>query len=100
MRRLTDVAAVHGKVCGPFKITYDILFKDAETYNSAKETQSINAELFTRIFDVQVDQCELEYYDNGLSVKCTIPRHIPAGNIGDYDLYGEGGALLLQEVGL
>jgi hypothetical protein len=98
MPKLKELAKVKSKVAGPFQITFDIMCKDVETYNSIKQTGVINPELFSRLYNVKEDECKFAYYDNGWAMKCTIPRSIVAGNVGDWDLYGEGGALLLQNV--
>ena len=89
MAKLRDIASViRSKNAGPFEITFDLMFSDRNTYERVKQTEVINKRLFARLYNVPEDQCDFLTLDGAYAFKCTIPRPIPAGDIGDSDVYG------------
>ena len=89
MKKLGDIASVvRSKNAGPFEITFDIMFRDRTTYERVKQTGVINRELFARLYNVPEEQCDFLNFDAAYAFKCTIPRPISAGDIGDSDVYG------------
>ena len=89
MRRLSEVASViRSKNAGPFEITFDIIFSDRATYERVKQTGLIGSKLFSRLYQVPEDHCDFLCFDAACAFKCTIPRPIAAGDIGDSDVYG------------
>ena len=45
-------------------------------------------ELFARLYKVDPDEVVFTVYDAGLAFKATLPRLVPAGDVGDSDVYG------------
>ena len=89
MVKLRDIASViRSKNAGAFEITFDIMFRDHNTYERVKQTGVINSQLFARLYRVPENQCDFLTFDGAYAFKCTIPRPIPAGDIGDSDVYG------------
>ena len=89
MVKLRDIASViRSKNAGAFEITFDIMFRDRDVYDRVKQTGAINKQLFARLYQVPEEQCEFLTFDGAYAFKCTIPRPIPAGDVGDSDVYG------------
>ena len=85
-----DVASViRSKNSGPYELTFDIIFKDFETYNKAKEAQIMTKEAFAPLYNIpQSDILSLVYFDPAKAIKITIVRPIPSGALGETDVYG------------
>lgn len=89
MTRLKDIAkACKSKNAGPFHVTLDIMFDDADLFERVRRTGTIRAELIAALYRVPVDQVQFTEYPPALAWKATIPRRIPSGAIGDTDVYG------------
>ena len=89
MPKLMEFAkVVRSKNAGPFVITFDIMFSNRETYDEVKATGVISAKLFAKLYNVAEEVCEFNEYDTASAFKCSIPRLIPSGDIGDSDVYG------------
>ena len=76
------------KNAGPFELTIDVVFDDAATYRRVKETGVLCAALFARLYRVSENEVLFTPYDAGLAFKATLPRRVPAGEVGDTDVYG------------
>jgi hypothetical protein len=89
-RRLIELARViRSKNAGPFELTFDIMFTDAETYQRVKRSGVISAELFARLYAVPLDRVlSVHAFDPALSFKATIARSISSGTTGDSDVFG------------
>jgi hypothetical protein len=87
---LSDAASViRSKNAGPYELTFDIIFKDFETYEKVREARAITAELFSSLYNIPLDNVlNLVYFDPAKAVKITIVRPIPSGNLGESDVYG------------
>ena len=89
MAKLRDIASViRSKNAGAFEITFDIMFADRNTFERVKQTGVINKELFARLYRMPEQHCDFLTFDGAHAFKCTLPRPIPAGEIGDSDMYG------------
>ena len=89
-RRLIELARViRSKNAGPFELTFDIMFADAETYERVKRSGVIRAELFARLYAVPKEHVlSVHAFDPALSFKATIARPISSGTAGDSDVFG------------
>lgn len=85
-----DVASViRSKNSGPYELTFDIIFKDFETYNRAKEAQFISKSSFAPLYNIpEQNIISLVYFDPAKAVKITIVRPIASGALGETDVYG------------
>ncbi len=88
--KLTDIASViRSKNSGPYELTFDIIFKDFETYEKVKAAKAINKDNFTPLYKIPESQIiSLVYFDPAKAVKITIVRPIPSGSLGETDVYG------------
>lgn len=88
--KLMDVASViRSKNSGPYELTFDIIFKDFDTYNKAKAAQVITKASFAPLYNISEDDImSLVYFDPAKAIKITIVRPIPSGTLGETDVYG------------
>jgi hypothetical protein len=86
---IRDLARVcKSKNAGPFELTIDIVFDDRARYDRVRASGLIDAALFARLYGVRVADVLLTPYDAAMAIKATFPRLVPAGGIGDTDVYG------------
>jgi hypothetical protein len=89
MPLIRDIAQVcKSKNAGPFSITIDVVFEKKETYDQVKATGVLNAALFAELYQVSEADVLFTEYDAALAFKATLPRAVPAGEVGDTDVYG------------
>jgi Domain of unknown function (DUF4387) len=89
MPRLRDIAQIcKSKNAGPFELTIDVVFDDPAMFDKVKRTQVLGAALFARLYGVRAEDVLFTIYDAALAFKATLPRLVPAGDIGDTDVYG------------
>jgi hypothetical protein len=89
MPKIREIAQVcKSKNAGPFEVTIDVVFADKAMFDKVKRTNVLNAELIGRLYKVSPADVLFTIYDAGLAFKATVPRRIPAGDLGDTDVYG------------
>ncbi|OJW28735.1 MAG: acyl-CoA synthetase [Rhodospirillales bacterium 69-11] len=89
MALIRDLARVcKSKNAGPFELTIDVVFEDAETFRRVKATGVLTAALFARLYQVPEEHVLFTPYDAAFAFKATLPRLVPAGDFGDTDVYG------------
>jgi hypothetical protein len=89
MARIRDIAQVcKSKNAGPFELTIDVVFDDPDRFRRVKETDLLGPALFARLYGVNEEDVLFTVYDAALAFKATLPRLVPAGDIGDTDVYG------------
>jgi len=81
------------KVCksknaGPFDLTIDVVFEDDAMFERVRATGVLGPALFARLYDVAEADVLVTPYPAGRAFKATLPRLVPAGDIGDTDVYG------------
>ena len=81
------------KVCksknaGPFDLTIDLVFEDDATFERVRATGVLGPALFARLYGVAEADVLFTPYPAGRAFKATLPRLVPAGEIGDTDVYG------------
>lgn len=88
--KLIDIASViRSKNSGPYELTFDVIFKDFETYGKVKAANAINKDNFSALYGIpQSEILHLVYFDPAKAVKVTICRPIPSGALGETDVYG------------
>ena len=65
-----------------------VVCKSKEIFENVKASGVLCEDLFARLYNVRADEIIFTVYDAGLAFKATLPRLIPAGDIGDTDVYG------------
>jgi hypothetical protein len=89
MPRIRDLAQVcKSKNAGPFELTIDVVFDDPAMFEKVKRTGVLSPELFARHYGVAAADVLFTVYNAALAFKATLPRLVPAGDIGDTDVYG------------
>ena len=79
---------IRSKNAGPFELTFDIMFKNAEGFHAAQKSGRLSAELFSRLYRVPVEKVRFFILEPLLTIKVTIPRPIFSGDLQDGDMYG------------
>jgi hypothetical protein len=89
-RSITELAdVIRSKNAGPFELTFDIIFKNAEIYNRVKKSGIISPELFARLYRIPAEKVlNFCFFDQALAVKATIARSVSSGTAGDRDVFG------------
>ncbi len=87
---LREVARViRSKNSGPYELTLDVIFPEAETYRRVKEAGVFTRELVARLYGVPVEKVlKLVHYDPAFAVKATLVRPVVSGAVGETDVYG------------
>ncbi len=88
--RLYDLARVlRSKNAGPFELTIDVIFDDADSYRRVKRSGVITRELIGDRYQVPLHAVtQLVFFDPALAIKITLERPVASGDIGDTDVYG------------
>jgi hypothetical protein len=79
---------IRSKNSGPFELTFDVIFKDDETYRKVRDAKTINAEWFARTYRLTPEVVSVIHYDAAAAIKITIPRPTISGDIDDTDVFG------------
>lgn len=89
MPRIRDVAKVcKSKNAGPFDLTIDVVFEDDATFERVRASGVLSPALFARLYGVSEEEVLFTPYPAGRAFKATLPRLVPAGEVGDTDVYG------------
>jgi hypothetical protein len=89
MPKLAEVCHhIRSKNAGPFWITVDLFFRDAETYRSYKDDPAVGAETFAHVFGADPSVIKLIQVDSLHVVKVSYPRPKPQGWQGERDMHG------------
>lgn len=80
---------VRSKNAGPFRLTFDIVFKDRETYERVKQSGAITRATIAEAYALAPERItDFIWFDPGLALKATILRPVGSGSVGDTDVYG------------
>lgn len=87
---LRDVARViRSKNAGPFELTLDVIFGDAELYTRIREANVFTAARVAALYRVPTSSVlKVVHYAPALAVKMTIARPLASGALGEGDVYG------------
>ena len=88
--RLVDLAkTIRSKNAGVDQITFDVIFRDRETYELVKRSGALTVEAVMRLYGVPRERITaFVEYDPGLAIKFTIRRERPSGSPGERDVFG------------
>lgn len=89
-RSLKDLAVIiRSKNAGPFRVTFDVLFRDRETYRRVCDTGALSRGSVAEAYGVPLASVSSLYeVDMCNAIKLTLVRDVVQGDIGDSDLYG------------
>lgn len=89
-KKLVELAkTIRSKNAGVDRITFDIIFRDAETYETVKRAAVITPPAMARLFNIPETRItDFVAFDPARAIKFTIQRSITSGSPGDGDIYG------------
>jgi hypothetical protein len=89
-RKLSDLAkTIRSKNAGTDKITFDIIFRERETYEMVKRSGALTRDSVCHILKVAPERLtDFVEYDPAYAIKFTILRVRPSGSAGDGDIFG------------
>lgn len=73
---------------GPFDLTFDVMFKDRETFERVRKSGRLSAETVSRLYRVPLEKVRFFVLDDLLAIKFSIPRPVFSGDVDDTDAYG------------
>src|SRR5258708_38029349 len=79
---------IRSKNAGPFELTFDIMFKDQESFNQVLQSGVLTKERISELYQVGVHEVRFFQINKLLTVKITIPRKAFSGCVRDTDIYG------------
>ena len=83
------VDVIRSKNAGPFELTFDLIFKDFDSYEKVKEAEIINEKLISQLYQIpEEDITSIINFDPAKAIKITIKRKRSAGALGERDVYG------------
>ena len=87
---LKEIAKViRSKNAGPYIVTFDVLFPDAEVFNRVRRAGLFTPPAVASAFNIsQSEILGFEYYAFANAVKFSLRRPVVSGSIGDSDVYG------------
>jgi hypothetical protein len=88
-RTLLDVlSSARSKNAGPFTVTVDLFFPDADTFHSVCGQKVITPETVGELYSLPADQVRVFEFEPALAIKVSMPRLVPGGSPGDVDVAG------------
>jgi hypothetical protein len=89
MATLGDLAKlVRSKNAGPFWLTIDIMFDDANAYYRARDSEIVNRAAIARLYNRNPADIIVVNHDTALAIKVSFPRPQSSGSAHDSDVYG------------
>ncbi|MCL2617809.1 MAG: DUF4387 domain-containing protein [Defluviitaleaceae bacterium] len=90
MTRLFDISdVIRSKNSGPYELTFDIIFKDFDSYRQVVDSGFFTAENFANLYRISIDDiiCIVNFAP-AKAIKITVKRPICSGDLGETDVYG------------
>ena len=80
---------VRSKNAGTDRITFDIIFRDRETYDHVRRSGAVTRESVCSLFNVTDDRItDFVNFDPAYAIKFTLQRTVPSGSPGERDVFG------------
>lgn len=88
--RMKELArVVRSKNAGPFELTLDVFFKDAESFARVRDSGSVTAERVASLYKIsEADVLEITFFEPAWALKITLRRWIGSAAPGDTDVFG------------
>jgi len=87
--RLYDLARViRSKNAGPFTLTIDLFFSDADEFRKVMNSAAFCKQEIGSLYNVSFEDVQIHPFAEILAIKITMPRLISSGAPGDRDVYG------------
>ncbi len=89
-KTLAELAkTVRSKNAGTDKITFDIIFREADVYEAVKASGAVTRDTVAKLFNISGNRItDFVEYDPANAIKFTILRDRPSGSPGDPDIFG------------
>jgi hypothetical protein len=88
-RTLQDaLSSVRSKNAGPFTVTFDLFFKDRDTFFDVVGQQVLTKEVVGALYSLEPEQVRIYEFEPALAIKVSVPRLVPGGSPGDSDVAG------------
>lgn len=89
-KKLAELAkTIRSKNAGTDKITFDIIFREKDTYELVKRARALTRESVCQVLNVDPARLtDFVEYDPAYAIKFTILRDRPSGSAGDGDIFG------------
>lgn len=79
---------IRSKNAGPWMLTVDVMFPDADTYRRVVTSGVISPSRMSEIFGIDEHRIEIFHYDPANAIKVSFPRRYPNGHPLDTDAFG------------
>ena len=89
MKLVDACTVIRSKNSGPYELTFDIIFKDWETFNKVCASKVINEKLIAGLYGIPVEKViNIVEFIPAKAIKATIERPLCSGDPGETDVYG------------
>jgi hypothetical protein len=87
---LSDLAkTIRSKNAGPDRITFDVIFRDRETYDRVRRSGVLSRDAVCKLYGIPDSRISDHVeFDPAFAIKFTIYRLEPSGSAGDGDIFG------------
>ncbi|MDP9146487.1 MAG: DUF4387 domain-containing protein [Acidobacteriota bacterium] len=79
---------IRSKNAGPFELTFDVMFKDRESFDQVVKSQVLSRDSVARLYGVKLEEVRFFIIPQLFTVKFSIPRRVFSGDVRDTDVYG------------
>ena len=79
---------IRSKNAGPFELTFDIMFKNRDSFNDVLKSEALSPNVIAQLYRVDVKQVRFFVVEQLLAIKISIPRRVFSGDVRDTDIYG------------
>ena len=88
--KLIDIASViRSKNSGPYELTFDIIFREWDTFEKICRAKVINENLIGDLYGIPPEKVmNIVEFRPAKAIKITIERPLCSGNPGETDVYG------------
>ncbi|MCW3474668.1 DUF4387 domain-containing protein [Limobrevibacterium gyesilva] len=88
--KLSELAkTIRSKNAGVDRITFDIIFRDARTYNAVRRSGAVSRDAVLKLYGLPAARLtDFVEFDAACAIKFTIARERPSGSPGDPDIFG------------
>jgi hypothetical protein len=89
-KKLSELAkTIRSKNAGTDKITFDVIFREKDTYEAVKRSKALSRDVVARTLKIDPRRItDFVEYDPAYAIKFTILRDRPSGSAGDGDIFG------------
>lgn len=105
MRNIQTLSAlaktIRSKNAGVDKITFDVIFKDRDSYDRVRKSGALTRETIAELYKIPDSRIsDFVEFDPALAIKFTIYRDRPSGSAGDGDIFGSQQYAPLLDLGI